>query len=81
MIAQMKPKAENENDDGLLEYLEDIIGTSTYKEEIENITSQIENLTDSYNEKQKRFEYASEEFKEIEKQKDSALEYLKLEKN
>lgn len=80
MIAQMKPKAENENDDGLLEYLEDIIGTSTYKEEIENITSQIENLTDSYNEKQKRFEYASEEFKEIEKQKDSALEYLKLEK-
>ena len=25
-IAMMKPKAQNENDDGLLEYLEDIIG-------------------------------------------------------
>lgn len=80
MIAQMKPKAENENDDGLLEYLEDIIGTSSYKEEIESITTQIENLTDSYNEKKKRFDYVSEEFKDIEKQKNSALEYLKLEK-
>jgi structural maintenance of chromosome 4 len=30
-IAQMKPKAANEHDDGLLEYLEDIIGTSKYK--------------------------------------------------
>ena len=27
-IAQMKPKAPNEHEDGLLEYLEDIIGTS-----------------------------------------------------
>ncbi|KAG9544739.1 structural maintenance of chromosome protein, partial [Aureobasidium melanogenum] len=30
-IAQMKPKAATEHDDGLLEYLEDIIGTSKYK--------------------------------------------------
>lgn len=30
-IAQMKPKAEKDSDDGLLEYLEDIIGTSKYK--------------------------------------------------
>jgi structural maintenance of chromosome 4 len=34
-IAQMKPKAANEHDDGLLEYLEDIIGTSKYKTPIE----------------------------------------------
>jgi structural maintenance of chromosome 4 len=27
-IAQMKPKAPNDHEDGLLEYLEDIIGTS-----------------------------------------------------
>ena len=30
-ISQMKPKAQNEHDDGLLEYLEDIIGTSDLK--------------------------------------------------
>ena len=30
-IAQMKPKAQSEHDEGLLEYLEDIIGTSIYK--------------------------------------------------
>lgn len=30
-IALMKPKASNENDDGMLEYLEDIIGSSRLK--------------------------------------------------
>lgn len=80
MIAQMKPKAENENDDGLLEYLEDIIGTSAYKEEIESTTSKIESMQDSFNEKEKVFKYITKEFEEIERQKDSALEYLKLEK-
>ncbi|CAO1629722.1 unnamed protein product [Parajaminaea phylloscopi] len=34
-IAQMPPKARNEHEEGLLEYLEDIIGTSRFKEEIE----------------------------------------------
>ncbi|RKO98516.1 hypothetical protein CXG81DRAFT_526, partial [Caulochytrium protostelioides] len=33
-IALMKPKGVDENDDGLLEYLEDIIGTSEYKAQI-----------------------------------------------
>jgi structural maintenance of chromosome 4 len=32
----MKPKAANEHEDGLLEYLEDIIGTSCYKQPIED---------------------------------------------
>jgi structural maintenance of chromosome 4 len=80
MIAQMKPKAENDNDDGLLEYLEDIIGTSSYKERIESITSEIENLQDSYNEKERRFKFISKEFEDVEKQKDAAVKYLKLEK-
>lgn len=30
-IAMMKPKAQNEHDSGMLEYLEDIIGTRRYK--------------------------------------------------
>ena len=31
----MKPKAEDKNDTGLLEYLEDIIGTQVYVQPIE----------------------------------------------
>jgi structural maintenance of chromosome 4 len=80
MIAQMKPKAEGENDDGLLEYLEDIIGTSAYKEEIENTTNQIEILQEQFNEKERRFEYSKKHFSDIEAQKDAALNFLKLEK-
>jgi structural maintenance of chromosome 4 len=34
-IAQMKPKATSEHEEGLLEYLEDIIGTSVYKQPID----------------------------------------------
>ena len=32
----MKPKAEDKNDTGLLEYLEDIIGTQCYVQPIED---------------------------------------------
>lgn len=35
LISQMKPKAEDKNDTGLLEYLEDIIGTDKYIPRIE----------------------------------------------
>jgi structural maintenance of chromosome 4 len=35
-IALMKPKAQNPHETGLLEYLEDIIGTNVYVEHIEN---------------------------------------------
>lgn len=80
MIAQMKPKAENEHDDGLLEYLEDIIGTSKYKEQLESISKEIENLNDIYIEKDKKFQYATSQFENIDKQKDLAIDFLKLEK-
>nr|6QJ2_A Chain A, Smc4 [Thermochaetoides thermophila DSM 1495]6QJ4_C Chain C, Uncharacterized protein,Uncharacterized protein [Thermochaetoides thermophila DSM 1495] len=40
-IAQMKPKAANEHEDGLLEYLEDIIGTSKYKGPIEEAAAEV----------------------------------------
>lgn len=41
-IAQMKPKAPNEHEDGLLEYLEDIIGTSRVR--LESIISELHEL-------------------------------------
>lgn len=36
----MKPKAEDKNDTGLLEYLEDIIGTDKYIEGIQSNAKQ-----------------------------------------
>ena len=38
----MKPKAQTEHDEGLLEYLEDIIGTSKYKEPIDKAMVEME---------------------------------------
>ncbi len=42
----MKPKAQSENDDGMLEFLEDIIGTSQFKEPIEQLSKKVEELTE-----------------------------------
>ena len=42
----MKPKAPSEHEDGLLEYLEDIIGTSKYKTPIEECSEEVEKLNE-----------------------------------
>lgn len=41
-IALMKPRAASEHEDGMLEFLEDIIGTSRLKEPIEQLSRQVE---------------------------------------
>ncbi|GMR29918.1 hypothetical protein PMAYCL1PPCAC_00113, partial [Pristionchus mayeri] len=43
-IALMKPKSVNGSEDGMLEYLEDIIGSSRYKVPIEKLTNKMEKL-------------------------------------
>ena len=50
-IAQMKPKSPNEHEDGLLEYLEDIIGTSKYNIPIEKANKKVEQLDEQKLEK------------------------------
>ncbi|KAJ3112511.1 Structural maintenance of chromosomes protein 4 [Phlyctochytrium bullatum] len=50
-IALMKPKGQNENEDGLLEYLEDIIGTTKYKAQIETASQQLDGLVQERDEK------------------------------
>jgi len=50
----MKPKAPNEHEDGLLEYLEDVIGTSKYKVLIEEANEMAEALDEERSEKLKR---------------------------
>lgn len=79
-ISQMKAKAEKNNDDGLLEYLEDIIGTTKYKPLIEQNAAEMESLNDICIEKENRFEIVDRDKTSLEKDKDAALEYLKKEK-
>ncbi|QLL32027.1 hypothetical protein HG536_0C01950 [Torulaspora globosa] len=80
-IAQMKPKAEKEGEDGLLEYLEDITGTAKYKPQIEAIAKQIEVLNESCLEKENRFQIVDQEKSSLEAGKNEALEFLERERN
>ena len=42
----MKPKGEDEHDSGLLEYLEDIVGTRHYVEHISRAANQLEEFSE-----------------------------------
>ena len=76
-IAQMKPKAANEHDDGLLEYLEDIIGTSKYKTPIEESATEVETLNEVCAEKSGRVQHVEKEKNGLEDKKNKALAYIK----
>ncbi|KAF2768982.1 RecF/RecN/SMC protein [Teratosphaeria nubilosa] len=75
-IAQMKPKAQGENDDGLLEYLEDIIGTSKYKTPIEESAAETETLNEVCLEKSNRVQHVEKEKNGLEDKKNKALAYI-----
>eukprot|EP00052_Salpingoeca_macrocollata_P017972 m.147220 g.147220 ORF g.147220 m.147220 type:complete len:1291 (-) comp20562_c0_seq1:30-3902(-) len=70
-IAMMKPKGATEHETGMLEYIEDIVGSDRFKEEIEAEGKKQEELTEQWGEKLNRV-------KAVEKEKD-ALEGGKLE--
>ncbi|EFX03364.1 nuclear condensin complex subunit [Grosmannia clavigera kw1407] len=76
-IAQMKPKAGNEHEDGLLEYLEDIIGTSKYKTPIEEAANEVETLNDICMEKSGRVQHVEKEKHSLEDKKDKAIAYVR----
>lgn len=76
-IAQMKAKAANEHDDGLLEYLEDIIGTSKYKAPIEESATEVDTLNEVCTEKSARVQHVEKEKNSLEDKKNKALAYIK----
>lgn len=76
-IALMKPKAQNEHDDGLLEYLEDIIGTSKYKTPIEEAGVELENMNEVCIEKQGRVQHVEKERNSLEEKKNKALAFIR----
>ncbi|KAI9800240.1 MAG: hypothetical protein M1825_004224 [Sarcosagium campestre] len=76
-IAQMKPKAATEHDDGLLEYLEDIIGTSMYKAPIEESATELDSLNEVCVEKSSRVQHVEKEKNGLEEKKNKALAFVK----
>ncbi|KAG6052319.1 hypothetical protein E4U39_000044 [Claviceps sp. Clav50 group G5] len=78
-IAQMKSKAANEHEDGLLEYLEDIIGTSKYKAPIEESAAEVETLNEVCAEKSGRVQHVEKEKNGLEDKKDKALAFVREE--
>ncbi|KDQ62973.1 hypothetical protein JAAARDRAFT_362087 [Jaapia argillacea MUCL 33604] len=77
-IAQMKPKAPSEHEDGLLEYLEDIIGTSCYKAPIEEALVEMDRLSEERVEKLNRLKIVEREKAALEEKKREAVDYLKM---
>lgn len=78
-IAMMKSKAQAPNECGLLEYLEDIIGTERYKKPLLQINDRLEKLNEERTEKHNRCRLAEREMKDLEQPMTQAVEYLKME--
>lgn len=78
-IAMMKTKGQTENETGMLEYLEDIIGTQRYIRPLQQINQRVDQLTDDRTEKHNRCKLAEREMKDLEQPYNEAVEYLRQE--
>lgn len=76
-IAQMPPKARNEHEEGLLEYLEDIIGTSRFKDEIEAAAKKFDELNEHRGERLGRLKIVQREKDAMESKKREAESLLR----
>lgn len=73
----MKPKGATEHEEGLLEYLEDIIGTSKYKTQIEEAMVEVDRLSQTRGEKMTRLKLVEREKSALEGRKRDAEAYLR----
>lgn len=78
-IALMKPKGQTEHDTGMLEFLEDIIGSSRFQKPIEMLKNAVSQLDEMRAEKLNRVKLVEKEKDELEGPKNQALEYLRME--
>ncbi|OMJ88008.1 hypothetical protein SteCoe_10164 [Stentor coeruleus] len=81
-IAMMKPKAPlgDENKTGLLEYLEEIIGTDKYVPDIEKAEKELETIGDDVASKKMRFEEIKKVCDQLEAPMKEAVSYIETEK-
>lgn len=79
-ISLMKPKTGKQDEPGLLEYLEDIVGSYVYKEQIDNLDEEYIKLLDVKREKGDLVKLSEKELEGLENTKNIAVEYVKREK-
>lgn len=77
-ISLMKPKCDNNNETGMLEYLEEIIGTSRYKEPIEQLMVKYEKFNEDRSRHINRVNFSLKELKNVEKSKNETVKILML---
>lgn len=78
-IAMMKPKGQTEHDEGMLEYLEDIVGSARLKEPIQILCRRVESLNEQRGEKLNRVKMVEKEKDALEGEKNCAIEFLTME--
>ncbi|XP_008553435.1 structural maintenance of chromosomes protein 4 [Microplitis demolitor] len=78
-IALMKPKAANENDTGMLEFLDSIIGTDRFKIPLEKLADKLEDLSERFTERERRMRLVEEERNSLRTPMQEAVNYLERE--
>ncbi|NXD80625.1 SMC4 protein, partial [Halcyon senegalensis] len=78
-IAMMKPKGQTDQDEGMLEYLEDLIGSARLKDPIQTLCRRVEILNEQRGEKLNRVKLVEKEKDALEGDKNKAIEFLCLE--
>ncbi|NWR57790.1 SMC4 protein, partial [Bucorvus abyssinicus] len=78
-IAMMKPKGQTEHDEGMLEYLEDLIGSARLRDPIQTLCRRVEILNELRGEKLNRVKMVEKEKDALEADKNKAIEFLCLE--
>ncbi|KAJ1796159.1 Structural maintenance of chromosomes protein 4 [Coemansia sp. RSA 2399] len=78
-ISQMKPMGQTDGEVGLLEYLEDIIGTAAYKGKIEEARTRVDELNAARSEKLHRAKIVEKEKNSLEDKKNEAVKFVKTE--
>lgn len=79
-ISLMKPKSVSAHDTGLLEYLEDIIGSNRHIEKINQTSTLIENMDEERSHKLQRVKAAERERDALENAKNEAQDFLDKER-
>lgn len=75
----MKPKSGDANDPGLLEYLEEIIGSNVYKEQIDNLETEHDKAIDLKKEKFERVKISEGDLMKLDDSKNIAVEFIQKE--
>nr|XP_011465606.1 PREDICTED: structural maintenance of chromosomes protein 4-like isoform X1 [Fragaria vesca subsp. vesca] len=75
-ISLMKPKAQGSQDEGFLEYLEDIIGTNKYIEKIDESYKKLESLNERRSDVVQMVKLAEKERDSLEDRKNEAETYM-----